>query len=479
MLIFYEVDGKTIKGIYIGKTVDAQLRCKGHHAACVNKTKTGHVYARGRNSNRPNFRMIPLLDLSNEDISTRSELMRVAENLFTMLHRSLSAVLLEGPVIENYVADVETARLFRKISDTVYEKTGWVPICQRSDCTRLNWVTPLSEMADRASTWYCTTVKTSQNFDIKVYSGPELTTYRANESGRIKVNIISGGGDRRGMVSITGTSAVLPPSGTKVHTFVEIYPEGQRHPIPAFGVPEPGPIDGWSICNRIGEYKIQVWLHNTNVEGIRIEWQDDNLDWWYCWQQRGRPFELWNAHSAQVKEEGAKPVTPAQEKFMPHLTNVYVAAKRLYDALENLTYSNNALLPPGIGDGPALIIKDLVYEHLKQEISYKVRKPTRFAPPQLISLTDNEAWIRDNFAELGSDTFFLGEKPLAVPPVSRIDLGDVKSSCSMCTSANQSTYPVPLAASYHNRPCARTTEGILQAMFHLQTLLHLALAYAV
>jgi hypothetical protein len=357
-------------GKYGGKTVNAGNRLTQHRNYLKDPTASGHMYNRARGAE--DMRMLAISDLISVPEVQRADVMQVAEQIVVCLFGTITSVLLSDKVLRGdaagqvgkYYLDRVAAKRFAAISKDVFARSGWQP----PPGVGLNWSSPMMEVIIQHTYWTCQEVPLTNQNTVRIYRRSPLTVGELSEgfTSSNRLILFAGGNDRRGTIYITPPQTI--PAGTKVTPVVEIYQgENRRHPFSFANCPEPGPWSDWKFQNRVG---------------IRLEWRDTkgNLVTEWC-QAQGDHFSTlgWSK----------KDIDDAPDSYA-HVSELYVKVQCIYNTLMQVEYPPNETMLPWIKQGPAIIVKEFKYNHLKQELRIVDQQPTRLPMPKLVDFKHNE-----------------------------------------------------------------------------------------
>ena len=383
-LLFEDVNGED--GVYIGKTINAGRRMTNHVYGLQNPNTPGQMYRVGRQARNQIF--IQLLELKDVPPKQVDPILQIFEHLFVCLFQSWVKVLLRDSdtleQTEKYFGDSIAATIFSGITDRVCAITGWKPLCLTA--LGLNWKTPLFESRISRSIWTVRTISpTIEEGLVRVYTTQPRQVH-VNNQGYNKVAVLKG----KGLDELCWKGAPFP--GTMVSVIVEISAEGKHHPVPFARVPEPGPFSDWEDLNRIG---------------IRIEWMDNDGQWYSEWRQARR---IWSMK--KYPQDAVDRFSPVAAKAYPHLFQLYGQLRRFYDSLRYVVYDETEELLPWLKCGSPIIIKELVYDHLSQTITIQNQIPISRSPPTLVSFEDNTILLDELYRVHCTDgVLIIGDRP--------------------------------------------------------------------
>jgi hypothetical protein len=170
---------------------------------------------------------------------------------------------------------------------------------------------------------------------------------------------------------------------------------------------------------------------NKTSKGIKAEWQDKKSGQWKTkWIQLTEgPF-----HSIGLPKRDIDKFTPAEREAYPHVSEVYLKMRCIYDTLMQVEYDTTERpLFSWIKKGPPIVIKEVKLDHLKLIVNIKDQEPTKLPAPRLISFEENRIAISRIY---GPGVYF---EPIA--GLNWQKLKDVPVACAMCHVANWDQAP--------------------------------------
>jgi hypothetical protein len=340
---------------YCGKSVDVGNRWRYHKLFMSDPNSTGHMYSRTRGADAE---ILVFTDLTSLPDNIPNAVVQVAEQIAVCMFSTTASVLLSPVALSNgrlakYVFDHLSAMRFNKIWTEVFSKTGWQP----PNGSGLNWKSPMAEFFTGRATWTCEVVTLEDGSTIRVYRGAAKKVQ----------NSVCGDREKKSYITVFRSEFRVPDvkPGSYVTPVIEIYMgEGRRHPFSYAHCPDPGPWSDWEFQNQIGKHSYDARQIRAidKATGIRFEYQDDQENLLSQWARAGAfHFSGLGYSQADIANLG-----PGYH----HTSDLYLKVQRLRNKLLQVQYDllPGQTLPTRLRPGQKIIVKELQYNHLKQEL---------------------------------------------------------------------------------------------------------------
>ncbi|KAJ4250931.1 hypothetical protein NW762_011581 [Fusarium torreyae] len=396
---------------YGGKTTQqVPFNRQREHEGCIRDTANNSPhYREARRYSAANRHAIPVMLLTNAG----SNVVALAETMLCCLLRTWDANVVhisQVTIHEALAAGAQQAIQHRmllsalaNITDNALRRANY-PIFRGIGC---NWNLPLQEGFKDRREWIRYRVSTDSNRSMLVYRWQSTVTSISQGRGETslgarviffsKYDKATSGQKWHGFAlaqALEGLPGIK--QGQPLMISIELMDDGKPHPKPWYR----GPYHGaWSNSDELHSF------------GIKVEWKDEERGQWYTY-----PLEPSRVLGPFTDTPGEAAVTVSWRK-----------ATCILQFLHNRRYRNpphylQASFNPNI--------KEVVYDHLSQSLTFQQVPETVIAPPSLVSFDQNVRALGK-----ASETIWPELNVGNMPPPSwfgRVGPGHHSSACLLC-----------------------------------------------